>query len=50
VAKSFAEPKNDIISPINPLLKPEDTYNRPSLETAHLVKNVKIDKQMDKSK
>jgi hypothetical protein len=50
VAKAFAEPKNVIISPINPLLKLEDTNNRPCFETAYLVKNVKINKQIDKSK
>jgi hypothetical protein len=38
VAKEFAEPKYDI----NPLLKPEDPYNRPCFETKYLGKNVKI--------
>jgi hypothetical protein len=42
VAKEFAEPKNYIIYPINPLLKPEDPCNRPCIETKYLGKNVKI--------
>jgi hypothetical protein len=31
-----------IISPINPLLKPEDIYNRQCFETSYLGKNVKV--------
>jgi hypothetical protein len=41
LAKAFAKP-NMTVSPINPLLKPEDTYNRPCSETAYLGQNVII--------
>jgi hypothetical protein len=36
-AKTLAEPKNHNI---NPLLKPEDTYNRQCFETSYLRKNL----------
>jgi hypothetical protein len=36
-AKTLAEPKNHSI---NPLLKPEDTYNRPYIETTYFGKNL----------